>query len=78
MRDRISSDEELRMCGLESILLRNRKMKIAWFSHLYRKYGIDPLCRVKEIEAPGRRSRGRPKKTWNDCVPGDLSAARVL
>ena len=35
------------------------------------------LRRVKEVETPGRRARGRPKKTWNDFVRGDLSADRV-
>ena len=77
LRDRISSDEVLRRCGLESILLRVRKMRMAWFGHVYRRDGNDPVRRVKEVEAPGRRPRGRPKKTWSDCVRGDLSAAGV-
>ena len=77
LRDRIPSDEVLRRCGLESILLRVRKMRMAWFGHVYRRDGDDPVCRVQDVEAPGRRPRGRPKKTWNDCVRGDLSAAGV-
>ena len=77
LRDRISSDEVLRRCGLESILLRIRKMRMAWFGHVYRRDGDDPVCKVREVEAPGRRPRGRPKKTWSDCVRGDLLDAGV-
>ena len=77
LRDRSASVEVLRRCGLESVLLRVRKKRMAWFGHVYRRDGDDPVCRVQDVEAPGRRPRGRPKKTWNDCVRGDLSAAGV-
>ena len=77
LRDRISSDEILNRCGLESVLLRIRKKRMAWFGHVYRRDVDDPLCKVKDIEAPGRRPRGRPKKTWSDCVREDLAAAGV-
>ena len=30
------------------------------------------------MEAPGRRPRGRPKKSRMDCVRGDLRAMDVL
>ena len=29
------------------------------------------------MEAPGRRPRGRPIKSWMECVRGDLQAADV-
>ena len=77
LRDRVSSEEVLRRCGLESVLLRIRKMIMAWFGHVYRRGEENPLCRVKDIEAPRRRPRSRPKKTWNDCVRLVLSAAVV-
>ena len=28
-------------------------------------------------EAPGRRSRGKPKKTWKECLKQDMAAAGV-
>ena len=63
LRDRVSSDKVLRKCGLEIILLSIVKMRMAWFGHVYRRGGNDPLCRVREFEAQGRRPRGRPMKT---------------
>ena len=29
------------------------------------------------IEAPVRRPRGRPKKTWKECLKQDMAAAGV-
>ena len=77
LRDRVSSDEVLRRVGLESVLLKIREKRMAWFGHVYRRNEEDPLCRVKNVEASGRRPRGRPKKTWSNCVREDLAAAGV-
>ena len=44
---------------------------------IYRRDEDDPLSRVNNIEAPGRRPRGRLKKSWSDCVRGDILAAGV-
>ena len=32
----------------------------------------DPLRRIQMVVAPGRRPRGRPKKTWKQTVDEDL------
>jgi len=50
---------------------------MAWFGHTYRRQDNDPLSRINQVEAPGRRSRGRPKKTWKDCVDQGIAAAGV-
>ena len=47
LRYRGSSDEMLRRCGLESILLRIRKMRMTWFGHVYRRDGNNPLHYVE-------------------------------
>ena len=76
LRDRVSSMEILRRCNLEDILLTVRKRRMGWFGHVFRRES-DPLARIREFEAPGRRPRGRPKKRWKDCIRDDLAAARV-
>ena len=55
LRDRVSSEEVLRRCGLESVLLRILKKRMARFGHVCRRDEEDPLFRVRDIEAPGRR-----------------------
>jgi len=77
LRDRVASVEILRRIGLEDILVEVRKRRIASFGHVYRREDDDPLSRVKLVEAPGRRPRGRPKKSWMECVKWDLQSADV-
>ena len=74
LEDRVPSRDILRRCQLEDVLLAVRKRRLAWFGHIYRR-DQDPLSRIGEVVAPGRRPRGRPKKRWIDCVRGDLVAA---
>ena len=76
--DRVSSVDILGRCGLEDLLLTVQKRRMAWFGHVYRRQDEnDPLSRIKHVVAPGRRPRGRPKKTWKDCVNQDIAAAGV-
>ena len=78
LSDRVPSIEILRRCGLDDILLVIRKRRLAWFGHIYRREEEDnPLRRIMHIEAPGRRPRGRPKKTWKECLKQDMAAAGV-
>ena len=63
---------------MEDILLVMRKRRLAWFGHIYRRHEEDdPLRRIMHTEAPGRRPRGRPKKTWKECLKKDMAAAGV-
>ena len=78
LSDRIPSMEIIGRCRLEDILLVVRKRRLAWFGHIYRRHEEDdPLRRIMHTEAPGRRPRGRPKKTWKECLKQDMAAAGV-
>ena len=77
LRDRINSEEVLERCKLEDIEMVLRKRRLFWFGHVKRRNEDDPLSRIQEVVAPGRRPRGRPKKTWKDCVNEDLQEAGV-
>ena len=78
LSDRITSSETLRRCGLEDILLVIRKQRLIRFGHIYRRQDQDnPLRKIMHTEAPGRRPRGRPTKTWKECLKQDVAAAGV-
>ena len=78
LTDRVPSTDVLSRCGLDDILLTVRRSRMAWFGHTYRRQNDnDPLSRINQVEAPGRRPRGRPKKTWKECVNQDMAAAGV-
>ena len=37
----------------------------------------EPQVKIMHTEAPGRRPKGRPKKTWKECLKQDMAAAGV-
>jgi hypothetical protein len=49
--------------------MRNR---LRWFGHAERKVDDDWVRRCTLMEVDGRRSRGRPSKTWRDVIEDDL------
>ena len=72
-RDRVSSEEVARRCGvgmLGDALLRRR---LGWFGHVERRDERDDLGRVWLVEAPGRRPPGRLKKTWKKNMEEELN-----
>ena len=78
LQDHVPSHDILRMCCLEDILLTIRRSRMAWFGHVYRRQDLDnPLTKIKNVVAPGNRPRGRPRKTWKECVNQDIRAAGV-
>ena len=43
-----------------------------WFGHIKRREEEYVGRRILDVELEGRRQRGRPKKTWKDCIGEDL------
>ena len=48
-----------------------KKSRLRWFGHVERKDDNDWVKRCITSEVEGIRQRGRPKKTWWDCVKND-------
>ena len=65
----IKNSEQLReLLGLEPVSLMITKSRLRWFGHVERKDDNDWVKRCITWEVEGIRQRGRPKKTWWDCV----------
>ena len=47
--------------------------RLRWFGHVQRKTVGCPVRRIESIIVEGKRSRGRPKKTWVEQIKSDLS-----
>ena len=43
-----------------------------WFGHVQRKTFVAPVWRVESIIVEGKKSRGRPKRTWDEQRKVDL------
>ena len=68
--DEISSMDLLVRLGLEEITAALRTRRLRWHGHVARSSGGFEV--VTEMTVPGSRGRGRPRKTWRECVNKDI------
>ena len=59
--------ETLCIPKLEDVI---RKSRLRWYGHVERSHGWISKCR--SITVPCRKKPGRPKKTWEETIRGDL------
>jgi len=72
LKDRISSEELLSRVGVEPVDDVVRRGRLRWFGHVERKSEDDWVKRCLELEIAGKAGRGRSRKTWLECVKGDM------
>ena len=49
-----------------------RRGRLRWFGHLERKSVDDWVSACRDMEVKGYRGRGKGRKTWGECVDGDM------
>ena len=49
-----------------------RRSRLRWFGHLEWNNVDDWVSKSRNIEVEGGRSRGRPRKTWQECINNDM------
>jgi len=59
---------------LEPVSLMIKKSRLRWFGQVERKDDNDWVKRCITWEVEGIKQRGRPKKTWWDCVKNDMES----
>ena len=72
LSDRVASEEVANRCGVKPLLVVLRQSRLRWFGHVKRRRGEGVLGEVMEMEVPGTRPRGRPRKTWMKNIEEDL------
>ena len=68
---RKKNEELIELLGLEPVSLMSR---LRWFRHVERKDDNNLVKRCTKWEIKGIGQRGRPKKTWWDCVKNDMES----
>ena len=53
-----------------------REARLRWFGHLQKRNSGDIGRSMVEMELPGRRRRGRPKRRYMDAVKEDMQSRR--
>ena len=69
LTDRVRTAELYERMGVEEAIDRvveNRRLQ--WYGHVLRRDEGENVRRVLDIEVDGRKKKGRPKKTWMECV----------
>lgn len=60
------------------ILELYQEADVKWASHVFRQLNEAPLLGVtRAYFVDGKRSRGRPKMMWKDCVEADTKVLKV-
>ena len=62
--------EKLGLVPLSAKMCKNR---LRWFENVQRKTVDSPVRRIESTIVEGKRSRGRPKKTWIEQIKNYLS-----
>ena len=74
LRNRIASEELNSRLGIVRIGEIVRRGRLGWFGHLERKGRDDWVSRCRRFEVMGPKSKGRSRKTWDECVRHDLQS----
>ncbi|XP_057532139.1 uncharacterized protein LOC130810182 [Amaranthus tricolor] len=72
MIDRIRNQDFRESLGVAPLSTKMRENILRWFRHVQRKTYDAPVRRIESIILEGKRSRGRPRKTWKERIKSDL------
>ncbi|CAO2829191.1 unnamed protein product [Amaranthus hypochondriacus] len=72
LMDRIRNQEFRDKLGVASISGKLRESRLRWFGHVQRKTFDAPVRRVESIIVEGKRSQGRPMRTWDEQIKIDM------
>ena len=66
MMDRIRNREFREKLGVAPLSAKMRENRLRWFGHVQRKTHDAQVKRIECIIVEGKRSRGRPRRTWEE------------
>ena len=67
---RVSSDSLCAMLGVQEVTAALRTRRLRWYGHVARSSSC--INSITSMTIPSARRRGRPKKTWSECVKTDM------
>ena len=77
LKDRRTNKELGRLVGVEPITTFIRSGRLRWYGHVIRKGDEDWVKKWMEYRVEGRRSIGRPRKTWLESVEADMAEFEI-
>ena len=71
--DRIRNERIRGTTEVGEISKKVQESRLKWYGHVLRREEEYVDKRVKVMEGPGKKRRGRPKRRWSDSIRNDLS-----
>ncbi|VDP34785.1 unnamed protein product [Heligmosomoides polygyrus] len=72
-RDRVRNEDVRAVMKTAPIQLKMREQRLRWYGHILRRPEDHPTRLALDFEAPGKRSRGAPRKRWKAVIKRDLA-----
>ncbi|KAG7310779.1 hypothetical protein JYU34_003595 [Plutella xylostella] len=76
-KDRIRNEYIRGSMKVAPIVEKMKSHRLSWFGHVMRREDDYVTKKVLEMRPEGRRKRGRPRKTWLDCVKENMRECGV-
>ena len=70
--DRIRNEEIRRRLNVMPIEALLRQGRLRWYGHVQRRDDGNAIRRAVSMALPGKRKRGRPRKTWKQQITEDM------
>jgi len=61
--------------GIPEVINALRERRLRWYGHVMRSSSC--INTVTSLKVSGRGKRGRPRKTWSQCIQDDLAACNL-
>ena len=71
--DRVRNEDVRAVTQTAPIQLKMREHRLRCYGHIRRRPEDHPMKKTLEFEAPGKRPRGAPKKSWKGVIRKDLT-----
>ena len=71
----VSADTLCAMLGVQEVTAALRTRRLRCFGHVARSSSC--INSITSMKIPSARRRGRPKKTWSECVKADMKMCNL-
>ena len=76
-KDKIRNEHIRSTVKVEQLGMKMREGRLRWYGHVMRRYQEYVERKMMEMELPGKRRRGRPKRRFLDAVKEDMQEVGV-
>ena len=69
-KDKIRNEYIRSTVNIERLGMKMREGRLRWYGHVMRRHQEYVRKKMVEMELPGKRKRGRPKRKFSGCSEG--------